>query len=182
MITINHKFLTHQINPETETLILGTFNPDAEDNQAEFFYGRVRNHLWKLLPIAFKENDLKNSSKLEKLEFIKTYKIDFIDLISEVEVEDGQEVNYDDSYIDDKVTKWNNVIYEIDKLKGLKRVCFTRKTFADIPIMRKRVELIQAHCTKKEIPFTALISPTRFYNEKKQTEWNKVLTNELKES
>ncbi len=37
MTTIEHKFLSHQINPETETLIIGTFNPQANQNIAEFF-------------------------------------------------------------------------------------------------------------------------------------------------
>ncbi len=44
MSTIKHRFLDHQINPETEILILGTFNPETEKNEADFFYGRNRNY------------------------------------------------------------------------------------------------------------------------------------------
>lgn len=82
MITVQHRFLDHQINPETETLIIGTFNPETVDNKAEFFYGRSRNYLWRLLPTAFGETDLKNASKQEKLEFIQKYKIDLTDLLA----------------------------------------------------------------------------------------------------
>jgi len=41
MITVQHRFLDHQINSETETLIIGTFNPETTNNDAEFFYGRI---------------------------------------------------------------------------------------------------------------------------------------------
>lgn len=68
MITVQHRFLDHQINPDTETLIIGTFNPDAADNNADFFYGRSRNYLWRLLPLAYGETDLKEH--LNKKKFI----------------------------------------------------------------------------------------------------------------
>ena len=51
--------MKHQISPQTETLILGTFNPETPDNETEFFYGRRRNYLWRLLPSAYGGNDLK---------------------------------------------------------------------------------------------------------------------------
>jgi len=38
---IKHKFLDHEIDPATETLIIGTFNPLADGNTAEFFYSRL---------------------------------------------------------------------------------------------------------------------------------------------
>lgn len=170
MTSVKHRFLDHQIDPDTETLIIGTFNPEAIDNDAEFFYGRSRNYLWRLLPTAFNEKDLKGASKSEKLEFIKKYKIDLIDLIEEITVDEGQEANYYDGYIDNKVTRWNNIVAVIDSLQNLKRVCFTRKTFSDIPNMKKQLEAIQQHCDNKQIPFKVLTTPARFY-EGKQTEW-----------
>ena len=87
MAILQHKFLSHQINPLTETLIIGTFNPMGSENKAEFFYGRGHNFLWRLLPNAFNEPDLKRKPIEEKLAFIKKFKIDFIDLIAEVDVE-----------------------------------------------------------------------------------------------
>lgn len=177
MSTIKHRFLDHQINPETEILILGTFNPDTEKNEADFFYGRSRNFLWKLLPTAFQKPDLKKASKQEKLSFIEQGKIDFIDLIAEIEVDDGQETNYNDDFIDSKVTKWQNTKTEIEKLKNLKMICFTRKTVTDIPNMNYQIEIIQEYCFKNGIYFKALTTPARFYNEKKQIEWTKFLTN-----
>jgi len=176
MIIVKHRFSNHTISPDTETLILGTFNPDTPRNSAEFFYGRTRNYLWKLLSTAFGEDDLKGASKTEKLQFIKKFKIDLIDLIEEIKVEEGQEANYDDVYIDNKVSIWQNVIGEIDKLPNLKRVCFTRKTFTGIPNMKKQVAEIQAYCEKRGVLFKALTTPARFYNTDKQTEWTSFLT------
>ncbi len=175
MKTIKHRLLNHKINPETQILILGTFNPDTGKNKADFFYGRSRNYLWKLLPIAFKKPDLKKASKKEKLSFIKQAKIDFIDLIAEVKVENGQEANYNDAFIDNKVTQWQTVIKKIKVIKNLKKICFTRKTFTDIPNIKNQIETIQNYCSKNGISFKTLTTPARFYNKKKQTEWTKSL-------
>lgn len=171
MITVKHRFLDHRINPATETLIIGTFNPETADNDADFFYGRSRNYLWRLLPTAFSKTDLKGASKQEKLDFIKEHKIDLTDLIEEIQVEEGQEANYYDGYIDNKVTRWKNIIALIDNLHNLKRVCFTRKTFSDIPNMKNQLLKIQNHCVNKGIAFKSLTTPARFYREDKQTEW-----------
>jgi G:T/U-mismatch repair DNA glycosylase len=178
MITIQHRFLDHQINPETETLIVGTFNPETANNDAEFFYGRSRNYLWRLLPTAFGEKDLKGASKQEKLEFIQKHKIDLADLIEEINVDEGQETNYYDGYIDNKVIRWKNILGIIETLPDLKRVGFTRKTFSDIPNMRKQLQSIEKLCENKGILFKALTTPARFYRQDKQTEWTNFLLND----
>jgi hypothetical protein len=99
-------------------------------------------------------------------------------LILQVEVENGQETNYLDNYIDSREIKWREIISEIKKLKSLKRVCFTRKTFSGIPNMQKRVEAIQEYCEKNCILFKAMTTPARYYREDKQTEWTNFLQND----
>lgn len=103
--------------------------------------------------------------------------IDLIDLIEEIQVEEGQEANYSDRYIDNRVTRWRKIIGVLDTLSNLKRVCFTRKTFSDIPNMKKQLTTIQQHCENKEILFKALTTPARFYSEDKQSEWTNFLLN-----
>src|SRR5690606_13108924 len=88
-------------------------------NAANFFYSRSRNHLWKLLPIAFNEPSLKQAERNEKQLFCEKHHIGFTDLIEEIEVEPGQEVNYADEYIDGKVTLWQDVL---SVMKGLDRL------------------------------------------------------------
>ncbi len=113
---------------------------------------------------------------MKKIDFIKKYRIDFVDLITEVEVEEV--ANYDDGYLDSKVTKWKDIISEMEKLKNLKRVCLTRKSFGDIPNMKTRIEEIKNYCVNKEIPFQLLPTPARFSNEAKQTEWTNFFRND----
>lgn len=175
MINIKHKFLDHTINPKTEILIIGTFNQNTEGNEADFFYGRVRNHLWNLLPRAYNEKDLKGAAKQEKLDFIEKHRIDFIDLIAKVKVDEGQEDNVNDHYIDHRVDEWRDVISEMKKLPTLKKVCLTRKSFADVPNIKVKVLEIQEYCQQENIPFQILSTPARFYNLTKQAEWTSFL-------
>ncbi len=167
---IKHLTRTHKINPLTEILIIGTFNPDTKENPTDFFYGRSRNFLWKLLPTAFKQETLKGKTKAEKQQFINLYKIDFTDLIAEVDVTEA--ANYNDAYLDNKVVKWTNVIKQISSLPHLKKVCLTRKSFADIPNMKIKIKEISSYCADNNIPFHPLSTPSRFYGEAKQKEWN----------
>jgi G:T/U-mismatch repair DNA glycosylase len=175
MTIVKHRFLNHAINPHTETLIIGSFNPEAEDNKANFFYGRSRNFLWRLLPRALNAETLKGATKEKKLSFIESSKVDFVDLIKSVKVEEGEEANYLDTYIDFRVEEWTDVLAEMKALKNLKRVCFTRKTFERIPNMEKKIQEIQSYCESLKIKFSCLSTPARFYNEEKQAEWTKFM-------
>jgi len=170
MTIIKHKFLEHKINSNTEILIIGTFNPSTDKKEYDFFYGRPHNFLWQLLPIAFGKESLKKKLLNEKLNFISENEIDFIDLIQEVNVEDEQKANYEDKYIDNKA-KWRDVISEIQDLKNLKKICFTRETYSGIPQMKKRIEEVQKFCESKDIKFKRLKSPARFPSKYKQEEW-----------
>ncbi|MDR2370839.1 MAG: hypothetical protein LBD71_05110 [Treponema sp.] len=169
MAKIRHLSADHIINPETEILVIGTFNPAAPSNEADFFYGRRRNFLWRLLPLSFGEAPLKGKSREEKAAFMKRRRIDFVDIVSEVDVDDPS--NYDDGYIDGKVSQWKDIIAEIEKLPRVKKACFTRKTFADIPNMKKKIGEIRGCCEKQNIFFRALVSPARIYSADKQAEW-----------
>lgn len=169
MTTIRHKFRDHKINPQTEILVVGTFNPDTIENIAEFFYSRQRNYLWELIPTAFAEDSLKGKSKEDKLEFIAKYKIDFIDLISAVDVDKAS--NYADKYLDNKVLEWKDIIPVIRNLSNIKQVCLTRKSFTDIPNMKIRIDEIKKYCDEFKIVFKFLITPARFYRADKQEEW-----------
>jgi len=172
MPVVKHISSSHPIHPDTETLIIGTFNPGTPENTADFFYGRRQNYLWRLLPMAFGKPDLKNASREDKLEFMNIHKIDFIDLIAEVNVEEGMEANYNDDYIDNLVIQWKDVISEMEKLKNLRKACFTRKTFSNVPNIWKKVLEIEKYCLSKEIDFKCLITTSRVYSKAKQHEWS----------
>jgi G:T/U-mismatch repair DNA glycosylase len=178
MKTINHRFVNRKIDKPTKILIIGTFNPESKTNLADFFYGRSHNYLWRIMPFAFGSPDLKGKPKELKIEFIKHHRIDFIDLISSVEIDDAEEKNYRDAYLDEKQIQWRDVITEIRHLKDLQKVCFTRKSFSDIPNMKIRINEIEDYCQKNGIHFQYLSTPARYYNEEKQKEWTKFLMND----
>jgi len=169
---IKHKFQNHQINSDTEILIIGTFNPDVQGNEADFFYGRGRNYLWSLLPRVFGENSLKGKGLREKYDFMKKYKIDFVDLINQIEVKNGQGNNYSDNYIDSRVTRWKNIINIIENGK-IKKVYFTRKTFSGISNIKTEINQIKDYCIENNIKFRYLPTPARFKNEDKLNQWKK---------
>lgn len=173
MFIIKHRFLHIPLNKDAEFLIIGTFNPDTPGNPAAYFYGRRQNYLWRLLPLSFGEKDLKGASVKEKEEFILRHHIAFSDLIDEVKVEPENETNYNDVYLDKKVTKWRDVKAEIDQLPNLKKVCFTRMSFSDIPNIKKRITEIENYCRYKGIEFAYLITPARVYTETKLEEWKR---------
>lgn len=171
MTLINHRPTAHQINLDTEILIIGTFNPDTPKNKADFFYGRHRNFLWVLLPQSFGIESLKGKSREDKIKFMREFKVDFTDLIASVDVE--EETNYKDDYLDNKVISWTNNIEVIKSLPKLNRVCFTRKSFGGIPNMKLRIEEIRIFCESRNIEFEYLPTPARFYTEEKQIIWTK---------
>ena len=172
---VNHRFRGRKGNPKTQTLIIGTFNPETPQNEADFFYGRPQNHLWKLLPLAFGENSLKRASLEQKQQFIDKHHIGFVDLINGVAVEPGQEANYSDDYLDSRVVNWNNVISIMVELHDLKRVCFTRRTLSGVPNIRAKVEEVEQYCSRRGVAFKRLLTPSRIYSAAKQEEWTDFL-------
>ena len=174
MITIKHKFQDFQNKQNIKNLILGTFNPDVPDNNAEFFYGRGKNYLWNLLPKVYNQSVLKNASYSEKINFIEKNKIGFVDIIQEIIVENGQETNYADDYIDSKVTKWTDFELVLNIFTNINKVFLTRKTFADVPNMKRQVDQIKQICSLKKVGFYNLPTPARFENEAKLNEWKKI--------
>ena len=84
-------------------------------------------------------------------------------------------MNYKDGYIDNRVLKWCDVKGEIMKLKNIKRVCFTRKSFSDIPQMKIKIDGVQKFCLENKIAFQFLVTPARFYRNDKQTDWTNFL-------
>lgn len=170
---VNHKFINRHVDPKTEILIIGTFNPEGKDNKANFFYSRGKNYLWQILPSSYNEPDMRQSTREEKERFIKSKNIDFIDIISSVDIEEDHKTDYSDKYLSRRMNEsgWRDIVPLIKSLP-LKRACFTRKGFNDVPQIGKRVSTLKTFFESIGIPFTCLISPARFYSQKKQSEWN----------
>jgi len=171
-VLVKHGFLTHTMDTGAETVIIGTFNPGCICN-IEFFYSGARNRLWRLLPAAFGEEDLRKASRDKKIKFSWRRGIEFIDIISEVEVEKGQECNRNDSYIDPRVTEWRDVIQELGLLRNVKRICFTRRTFnKSVYEIALRVTKLKEHFGRK---FRLMPSPAWYPVAAEQAIWTEFL-------
>jgi G:T/U-mismatch repair DNA glycosylase len=170
MVLLTNKFINYQVSNKTEILILGIFNHDITEN-SDFFYGKPRNFLWHLLPIAFGLNSLKEASTLEKKSFMDKYHIDFVDIIDTLLVPEGQETNHEDAFIDAYVQTWNNIENIISGLPNLKAVYFTRKTFNGIPNCKKQIAAIAQVCAAQNIRFCKLETPSKYYDQVRQNQW-----------
>jgi hypothetical protein len=170
-----HKFRSHQIDPKTKILLVGTFHPDIE-RSGDFFYCLTGNCLWKILPACFSENDLRGSQLCYKRDFMDRYHIDFIDIIGSLTPGfRGERLHYGDEFIDGYIDQWNDVEQIIDRLDYLESVYFTRKTFGRIPNIEKRVAEIRNHCVERSIRFSLLETPARFFNDSKINSWKLIL-------
>lgn len=170
MVTVKHKFADYKIDPSCEILMIGTFNPACAGNPVEIFYGRSRNYLWTLLPMVFSEPSLKQAAAEIKRAFLRFHRIDFVDLIAEINVD--RENDYSDRYISNAITKAWDIASEIESLRALKAAFFTRKTFSDVPRIRQLAGNAVAQLTKKRVAIDYLPTPARFINQAKQREWN----------
>lgn len=175
MITVLHKFRDYPLQTNAEILVLGTFNPDTLQNEADFFYSRRQNYLWRLLPVALGKQDLKTADVAAKQIFCQQNAVAFADLIGEVIVPQGQEANYSDDFLDDKVSAWADVVVMMAQMPYLRKVAFTRKTFSGVPHIAEKVAQVQTYCLRRGIAFACLPTPTRGYTDAKQQAWTDFL-------
>lgn len=74
----------------SETLILGSFNPYntfSEEKNADYYYGRQTNHLWKIIAsLLEKETDYFFNNIDRKYEVMYKYKFCFMDVIDSIDI------------------------------------------------------------------------------------------------
>ncbi len=168
---VKHKFLELYPLQGKKIVIIGTFNPDVECNDAEFFYGRARNFFWRLLPEVFGKESLKGDVKKQK-EFLKEHDIELSDLILIVEMSQKNICSYGDDKLTNVITyNTDNIIKSLSKGRT-KEVYFTRKSFdKSVQKIRDEIYKIKEFCEQNGIKFRFLPTPSRFYSEKKLEEW-----------
>ncbi len=128
------------------------------------------------MSVIFGEKCLRYSEEEEKEDFIKRHKIDFADLIEEIDIAAQYLSSYKDITLDENwnAAKCKNIPQEISHLNKLKKVCFTRKTFQHIPNIRKKVEELERWCKNHEIEFRSLPTPANYAKvdaQKRFEEW-----------
>lgn len=162
-------------------LFIGTFNPEwnaANDNNANYFYGRTSNLFWCILPHAFNEICLIDKEREQWEEFCIEHKIGITDIISCVTNADQniQEhfnlltLGFKDGNIDKQIDK--QYIFNIDfttqgliqliddNHQTLKGVFFTRSTNQGIPRIWHHWQAISQYCQNLNIYTNALPTPS----------------------
>ena len=143
-------------NPElfgnSETLILGSFNPYntfSEEKNADYYYGRQTNHLWKIIAsLLGKETDYFFNNIDRKYEVMYKYKFCFMDVIDSIDISSNENEilneyisnNIFQNYLDQKLftsktsfkdyeiqikRNYNKRIINILESKNLKKVIHT---------------------------------------------------------
>jgi hypothetical protein len=130
--------------------------------------------MWELLPAMFDEASLKSVSVSEKQKFLARRKIDFIDLILEVDVADSK--NYADRYLDKRIIEAWDTRASINSLPALKSMLFTRKSSTDVKCIGKLASDAASILTSKGLSVHHLPTPARFINESKRAEWRKIFS------
>ena len=175
---------------ELEYLFVGTFNPSWDFNnaeQADYFYGRNRNFVWRIVPEVFKNESLKNNHLIDKIEYLRKNKIGLTDLIisvenanesSKVDV-DNLTIGFSDNVLNNYILEFNteNIINLITKnSKTIKGVFLTRSTLNNINQIRDEWAEIERFCLKNKINTNRLLTPARNYSVRKVIDWqNKIL-------
>jgi len=191
-----HRF-SNQLIPdwELEYLFVGTFNPSWNYNnavQADYFYGRIRNNFWCILPKVFGGESLKREVLNIKLEYIIKKKIGITDLV--INIQDASRENIDDrnkltkGFSDNVLNRYilefntTNILKLIEHNKStLKGVFLTRSTLNGIGQIAKHWQKIEDFCIMNNIKTNKLLTPANYGGgcQKKADDWEiKIYYNE----
>ena len=162
MKTIEHKFINELIKLEksnifagrtiigqNKLLVVGTFNPTenmvCKPNDAEWFYGRKANNLWRYIPEGMIDKSLKEHKKEDWIKFCKNNKIVIIDLVKSAS--SNQKLNsFSDKEVEFLISKKESNTSYFDSKEAFRNcnfdfVVFTRKNWeSTIPALLKAKE------------------------------------------
>lgn len=185
-----HRFLNRLIPDwELEYLFVGTFNPSWNHNnaeQADYFYGRIRNNFWCILPLVFGGESLKREKLKTKLDYIIQNKIGITDLVSNIPnafIENIDDINkltkgFSDNILNRYVLEFNTTnILKLIELNNstLKGVFLTRSTLNGINQIAENWGEIEKYCLKYKIKTEKLLTPANYGGgcERKSKDWYK---------
>ena len=172
-----HRFENQLIpNWEIEHLFIGTFNPSWNLNnavQADYFYGRIRNNFWCILPIVFGGDNLKYENLEAKLNYIQANKIGITDLIKQVinaDIENPHDVlnlttRFSDNVLNNYELEFNNEAIKkliLRNLNTIKGVYLTRSTLNGINQIANSWTEIEIFCIQNNIHTGRLRTPANY--------------------
>jgi hypothetical protein len=185
----NHKFQRYlnleNIDFVPTTLIVGTFNPAwPVANTAQWFYGRVDNNFWEVLPRLYGQGSKRNSAIADWKRFCHDKKIAITDLISSIGDANPENENHIDilgGYGDDDIA---TNFFDFD-LVNIVRLLRNHPTITNVYITRSisetfwknKIYSIKNYCKSKNINLVPLLTPSG-YAYFQQGKYNKQNPNE----
>jgi len=162
MKTIEHKFIDELIQLEkskifagrsiighNKLLIMSNNNPAANMvcklNDADWFYGRKANNLWRYIPEGIIDKSLKEHKKKDWKNFCKNNKIVIIDLVKSARSYQKLK-SFSDKDLEFLISRNNSKPLFFDSIKAFKKckfdyVVFTRKIWdSKTPILKRAKE------------------------------------------
>lgn len=176
----NHTFCNQPVNPQSNILIIGTFNPSnnscEKENNATWFYGRKQSKFWRYLPIALTGQSLHtsdghNGSPITWKRFCIANRIVIIDLIKSIEINEILP-DFGDKEVECKINNdLTNTIY-FNIAKAFKNIRFQKVIYSlawtDPNIKRMRQiknilnqQLLDAECIQNRAQIKYCKTPSR---------------------
>ena len=196
-MSCEHRFLNELIPDwEIEHLFIGTFNPSWNKNnsiQSNYFYGRIRNNFWCILPQVFGGNNLKNEKLETKYDYINLKKIGITDLITKVvnaEIENPEDVLKLTTKFSDQVLNSYQLEFNTSNIKELilrhkktlKGVYLTRSTLSGISQIANNWNEIENFCKQNSIYTAKLKTPANYGGgcNRKSIDWKEKIPLDIK--
>lgn len=162
---------------KVNTLIIGTFNPETiwhPQNAAQYFYGRTKNYLWKILPQFVGADAIPHADVAAQMEFLKQHNIGLTDLlirINDAEIENPDHVTKIRTVLDDQIEQFNvfewNTSFIMDYITNndIQAIYFTKlgnpnQININPQTFEAQIREIENRCSDLEIPSYRLHTPS----------------------
>ncbi len=88
----------------SKTLVLGSFNPNNQGNNTDFYYGRCSNFFWKVIAnIEGKKEQYYCNSIKNKFEAMEKHSFCFLDIIDSIEISSKSSANIIQDFVQNKI-------------------------------------------------------------------------------
>jgi len=162
---------------KANTLIIGTFNPEHDwhpTNMANYFYGRRRNYLWKILPRFAGLDSIAHADVDAQIVFLDNHKIALTDLlirINDADLDNEEHVRRIRTVLDDELERFTNFEWNTPHIQtylaanDIQTVYFTKlgKPLAglvDDDTFEGQMRKIELTCLELGIPSYRLHTPS----------------------
>lgn len=155
-------------NWDANTLIIGTFNPEdtwAPNNLANYFYGRLTNYFWSILPKFVCEQAIDQQDIPTQINFLQRNRIALTDLLISInDANNPDHINWITNFRDNNLNLFNDLQWNTQNIldyiidKNIIAVYFTR--IGDQEPFGQQISIIEDFCDRNRIINFRLHTPS----------------------